>query len=176
LSSERGTTTNDNVGATDLPEHKLPEGTEIRSLTEAELAEVVWKATQRNIEAANPVTELSARRPYDAPHRIDVFMPGRWDTEGNYISMRTIDPNTRVFGTFKAPSSGDYLFVVKFTGFDITMKLSGPWGQNTGHTVELGDPGVVIGLSSASTDVSFFLMCDGQGTGVLQSIRISQLA
>src|SRR5215207_3790257 len=112
MASERGTTANDNVGATDFPEHKLPEGTEIRNLNEAELAEVVYKATKRNIEAASPVTELSARRPYDAPHRIDVFMPGRWDTESNYVSMTTLEPNTRVFGTFKAPSSGDYLFVV----------------------------------------------------------------
>jgi hypothetical protein len=95
--------------------------------------------------------DLTARRPYDeVAGLMDFYEPGRWDSKYNTVMMSGIKigptpgqwDGTVGYIQFKAPKAGTYLIVVHFTGYQITMKLSGPWGTAIGTTATASDPGV----------------------------------
>lgn len=145
--------------------------------------------------AKKPVTpspkalmELSARHPYDATHgNIDVFMPGRWDTTYNLIFMDTIVTGelpgewegSAGYIMFKPPSDGTYLIVEHFTGWETTMHLNGPWGENTAYTAVTSDSGAVVALWSGSQEFEFTTHCtqpnNEYGIGYIESIQAFHL-
>jgi hypothetical protein len=96
-------------------------------------------APQEIIMSEALLMELTARQPYDAARgNIDVYQPGRWDTTYDLIFMDTIrqvgpDPGewdgSASYIMFKPPSSGSYLIVGNFTGYQTTAHPFGPWGE-----------------------------------------------
>ena len=133
-----------------------------------------------------PLMEISARHPYDPLGLMDVYMPGRWDCTSNLVFMETIvtgsSPGqwngTVAYANFKAGQSGTYLVVANFSGYQITMQLHGPWGNNTAYTPTTSDQGAVIALwnGSANQSLYFTINCitnnNKLGMGYLESVQI----
>jgi hypothetical protein len=133
--------------------------------------------------------ELTARQPYDAPRgNIDVYQPGRWDTTYNLIFMDTIrqvgpDPGewdgSASYIEFKPVSSGIYLIVGNFTGYQTTAHLVGPWGENTAYTAQTSDSGVVVALYETDQEFEFNLTFtapdNGYSIGYIESIQVFSL-
>lgn len=138
----------------------------------------------------DPVMEISPRHPYDPLGLMDVYKPGRWDCTSNLLFMETIvtggSPGvwdgTVVYANFKATQAGAYLIVGNFSGYQITMQLHGPWGNNTAYTATTSDRGAVIALwtaSAANQSVYFTMNCitgnNQLGMGYLESIQVFML-
>ncbi len=131
----------------------------------------------------SPVMELTARHPYDAAGFIDVYKPGRWDCESNLVYMdviRSTGPSpgmwegTVGYARFKAPKAGDYLIVLNFSGHQITMKMSGPWGVSTAFNATNTTSSAVTALWHATKgqQVFFNLSCTGPIIGYFKSIQV----
>jgi hypothetical protein len=139
--------------------------------------------------APKALMELSARHPYDATYgNIDVFEPGRWDTTSNLIfmdSVRTVGPlvgeweGSAAYLYFNPPAEGTYLIVGHFTGYQCTMYLGGPWGQNSAYTAETSDSGAVVALYTGSQHFEFGMGCEapdnGSTMGYIESVQVFQL-
>jgi hypothetical protein len=135
------------------------------------------------------VMSLDARKPYDAARgNIDVYMPGRWDTTSNLIFMMAIRQVGKSVGEwegsaayieFKPPANGTYLIVGHFTGYQTTMHLNGPWGDNTAYTAETSDAGAVVAVWTGSQQFSFTMHCkapnNDYGLGYIESIQVYAL-
>jgi hypothetical protein len=132
------------------------------------------------------VLSLTARHPYDsALGRIDMYRPGRWDTEWNLVFMEHVITGplpgqwdgSAGYVKFAPPSSGKYLVVGLFSGYDTTMTLDGPWGKVSDHTAVTSDYGVVSTVWSASggTSLYFNFACtnpaNSYGMGYLSAIQ-----
>ena len=179
------------VSLAKFDKRKVVETPAIKRTSQAQLIAHAAKFAKRSINAlAAPTMELSARHPYDPAGLIDVYKPGRWDCTSNLLSMDTIvmtgpSPGewegTVAYGTFKAPANGTYLVVAHFSGYQTTMELHGPWGNNTAYTATTSDTGVAISLwtANAGDNLSFTLNCTAPGgqasIGYLESIQIFNL-
>ena len=133
-----------------------------------------------------PLMELTPRHPYDALGLMDVYRPGRWDCTYDLLYMHTIVQGNSVgewegtvaYLNFKATQSGTYLIVGNFSGYQITMRLNGPWGNNTAYNATNQDSGTVLALwnGSANQKVFFTMNCitknNGHGLGYLKSVQV----
>jgi hypothetical protein len=162
----------------------------VHRLSHAELADRASDLAERPVTLLREplVLELTARHPYDEHGNIDVYKPGRWDTSSNQILMDTIRQvgpspgeweGSAAYIDFKPPSSGTYLIVAHFTGYQTTMHLRGPWGDTTAYTAQTSDSGAVVALWTGQ-EVNFTMDCrvpdNGYGIGVIESIQIHALA
>ena len=134
-----------------------------------------------------PVMTLTARHPHDPAGLMDVYHPGRWDCSSNLVFMdviRQVGPSVGewdgsvVYARFTAASSGSYLVVGNFSGYQITMNLSGPWGKNTAYCATTSDHAQATALWSgtAGGSLSFTINMNGPYLGYLESIQVYLLS
>lgn len=157
----------------------------------AQLAEAASKLAEKPVKPApTALMELTARHPYDvARGNIDVYKPGRWDTSSNLIFMDSIRQVGESVGEwegsaayiyFKPPTDGTYIIVGHFTGYQTTMHLNGPWGDNTAYTAATSDAGAVMAIWSGSEEFEFTMLCkapdNGWTIGYIESIQVFELA
>ena len=164
----------------------------LQALTHAQLGAIVSDRLGSQIILIKlPVLWLTARNPYNpTTGRVDVYMPGRWDTESNSIFMDTIvvpGQNSSWDGSvayvyFHPQAVGSHLVAVHFTGYQTTATLSGPWGNVTASTATTSDSGVAAALWSATAagstmefDVSFTSANGLAGLGYIESIQVFEL-
>jgi hypothetical protein len=64
--------------------------------------------------------------------------------------------------------------VVNFSGYQITMRLSGPWGANTAYCPTPQDAAAVAAVwnGAAGGGLYFTASCTGTGLGYLESIQV----
>lgn len=132
--------------------------------------------------AQRPVMDISTRKPYEEAGLMDFYKPGRWDSTSNSVYMVGIKlgpspgqwDGTVGYLQFKAPKDGTYLIVAHFTGYQITMKLGGPWGVTTGTTGTTSEPGTVTAIytGKANTWVFFNLTCVYPNLAFLNSVQV----
>jgi hypothetical protein len=116
-------------------------------------------------------------------------MPGRWDTGSNLIfmdTMRQVGPSpgewegSAAYIRFAPPSSGTFLIVGHFTGYQTTMHLRGPWGETTAYIAETSDSGVVLAQWTGDQEFDFTLTCtvpnNDYGLGYIESILVYAVA
>lgn len=124
-----------------LASQRLVDAPYTRALSRAQLA----KATPALAAATAPTAAmtLSARKPFGQRGYIDIYKPGRWDCETNLIFLDPIVVSSPgvwdgsvVYGNFTAPATSQYLLAVHFYGWDITLKLSGAFGDVTAHSFQ----------------------------------------
>jgi hypothetical protein len=135
---------------------------------------------------AAAVLSLTARHPYDsALGRMDMYRPGRWDTESNLVFMDHVITGPQPgqwegsvgYVKFAPPSSGKYVVLGLFSGYDTTMTLDGPWGKVTDHTAVTTDYGVAsaVWTSSGGASLYFNFACTNPantyGMGYLSAIQ-----
>jgi len=155
-------------------------------ISEAGLAKLVSQLTDGPVALKPPVMQLSAQHPYDSKHGfVEMYMPGRWDTSTDQIYMDPFVTNPMKVGewtgsvgyiTFHPPSSGTYVMVVHFYGYQISMRLSGPGGTATSASDSNVSTAVAMLFSSNSgTAVFFDFVCTGIYLGFIQSIQVFQL-
>ncbi len=160
----------------------------VEHVGETQLAEAASALANKPVKPApKALMELTARHPYDTHGNIDVFMPGRWDTTYNLIFMDSIVTGSTLgewegsagYIMFKPPTDGTYLIVEHFTGYETTMHLYGPWGENTAYTAATSDSGAVMGLYSGSQEFEFTTNCtvpnNEYGLGYIESIQVFEL-
>src|SRR5260370_39698269 len=110
-------------------------------ISEAGLTKLVSQL-RAGVTLKAPLMQLSARKPYDAAlGLVDMYMPGRWDATSDLMFMDPIvHPNPNVIGewtgsagyiTFKPPSTGTYLMVLNFYGWQVKTSFNGPAGTTT---------------------------------------------
>jgi hypothetical protein len=83
------------------------EAVKVKGLTNARVGDIVKGLGFGPVQPASPaVMNLTARHPYDAATgRIDVYKPGRWDTESDLVYMSPIiSTGVRARGNGMAPS------------------------------------------------------------------------
>jgi hypothetical protein len=130
---------------------------------------------------------LTARHPFDPAGYMDVYHPGRWDCESNLVFMDVIRQvgqsagewdGSVVYARFTAPSAGSYLVVGNFSGYQITMNLSGPWGKTTAYCATTSDHAQATALWSgtAGGTLSFTINMTGPYLGYLESVQLYLLA
>lgn len=154
-------------------------------LTNEALNAAVRKQFDRPLPVNAPLIELSARHPYDdaTTARIDSYHPGRWDTESNLVYMSPIVPTgpspgewdgTVVYAAFPNLASGVYLVSGVFSGYDITMSLSGPWGTTTAYNPTTDITSTVLAQASVNQGLFFSMSCKGSGLGYLSALQLFQ--
>ena len=155
-------------------------------ISEADLAKVVSQLT-KDQAVLNAMMQLSARQPYDAVlGSVDMYQPGRWDTSLDLIFMFPIvHPNPSSPGewtgsvgyiNFKPPSTGTYVMVVHFYGYQMTMNLNGPAGTTTAFSSSNTPTAVgMLFTGSGGTATSFSFACTGIYVGFVQLIQVFQL-
>lgn len=130
-----------------------------------------------------PAMSLTARHPHDPAGLMDVYRPGRWDCSSNLVFMdviRQVGPSpgewegSVVYARFTAPSNGSYLVVGNFSGYQITMNLSGPWGKNTAYCATTSDHAQATALwnGTAGGSLSFTINMNGPYLGYLESVQV----
>jgi hypothetical protein len=160
----------------------------VERVSHDQLAELASELAKKPVSPApNALMELSARHPYDATYgNIDVFMPARWDTTANLIFMDAVRQlgdleweGSAAYMYFNPPKEGTYLIVGHFTGYQCTMGLGGPWGENTAYTAETSDSGAVVALYTGSQHFEFGMGCtapDNESTmGYIESVQVFEL-
>lgn len=170
------------------PRVEIPAG--ISKLSREALADKVSTAHQRTLSLTDPaLLNLTARHPYDAAGHMDYYMPGRWDTEIDLVFMDAIvngkSPGmwegTAGYIQFTAPTSGDFLVAVHFSGYQTTMELNGPWGTNTARTATPQDEAAVLALWSGKAGDGLYctISCKedsgSYGIGYLKSFEVHQV-
>lgn len=156
----------------------------VSPLTRAIVVELATKLTGKpvNIEGT-PAMSLTARHPHDPAGLMDVYHPGRWDCSSNLVFMdviRQVGPSVGewdgsvVYARFTAPSSGTYLVVGNFSGYQITMNLNGPWGKSTAYCATTSDhvQATALWTGTAGGTLSFTINMNGPYLGYLESIQI----
>jgi hypothetical protein len=130
---------------------------------------------------------LTARHPYDAAGFMDSYKPGRWDCESNLVFMdviRQVGPSagewdgTVVYGRFTAAADGTYLVVGNFSGYQVTMNLHGPWGNNTAYCATTSDHAQAMALWAGTPGATLFFTINMTGPiiGYLESIQVYLLS
>lgn len=159
----------------------------LQRVSGARIAELASELTHEEIAATGPaVLELTARHPHDLLGNLDVYMPGRWDTTSDLIFMDTIvhtGPGGEWVGSaayvqFRPAASATFLVVAHFTGHEITMHLTGPWGENTAYTPTTSEAGAVVALWTGG-EASFGLHCTDNNEysiGYIESVQVFELA
>ncbi|MCU1260905.1 MAG: hypothetical protein JWO80_3790 [Bryobacterales bacterium] len=153
-------------------------------ISEAGLAKLVSQLTKGPVALKPPVMQLSARQPYDSVNGlVDMYQPGRWDATSDLIYMQPIvHPNPASPGewtgsagyiTFHPPSSGTYVMMVHFFGYQVTMSLNGPAGTTTASSFSNTPAAVAMLFSGGPTGFSF--ACTGIYLGFVQSIQAFQV-
>src|SRR4051812_28943230 len=177
-----------------LPERVTADAPTVERLTDARLGELGSELLDRPVmPGAQAALELSARHPYDdARGNVDVYRPGRWETTdggpGGLMYMEAVRHGPQAgewegsvaYVEFRPPSSGTYLVVGHFTGYQTTMHLNGPWGESTAYTPTTSDSGAVTAfLAADGTSLNFTLHCEapdnGWGMGYIESIQVYEL-
>ena len=167
----------------ELSVHKTAQGPTVQRLTDDELLGRAQKVLPRRPPRfLAPILELTARQPYDATNgNMDVYHPGRWDTSSNLVYMNPIvstGPNpgewdgTVIYVSCGTSSSTGYLVAVHFSGYQTTMHLHGPWGDNTAYTATTSDTGAVFGFAPGTDGLSFTVNCTAPILGYLESILV----
>lgn len=169
-----------------LQAHQSVDIPRVKRMGRTQLAKQVANLTikaKANLLATPPVMELTARQPYTAAGFMDFFKPGRWDCESNLVLMSAIRQTgpspgqwdgTVGYLRFKAPKIGNYVIVINFTGYLITMQLVGPWGTHTAFSPTASSTGVVTASWSGAKgqQVFFTISCKGSIMGYLQSAQV----
>src|SRR5262249_41023558 len=112
-------------------------------------------------------------------------MPGRWDTTADVIFMDTIVRTgaggewvgSAAYIEFRPAAPGRFLIVGHFTGTEITMHLTGPWGEHTAYTPSMSEPGAVL-APWVGAGASFGMHCtdnNDYSLGYIESIQIFEL-
>lgn len=145
----------------------------------AGIADVPFKPTSA------PVMELTARQPYTPDGNMDFYAPGRWDTTYNLVFMDGIvngpSPGewtgTVGYAAFTAPSTGNYVVVLNFSGYQVTMGLHGPSGTNTAYCATTSDSAAAVAVwsGSAGSQLFFSFTCTGL-MGYLESVQVFLLS
>jgi hypothetical protein len=124
-----------------LASQRLVDAPYVKALTRAQLAKV--EPAFAAAPSPTVVMALSARKPFGQRGYIDVYKPGRWDCESDQVFLDPIVVSSPgvwtgsvVYGNFTAPTTKSYLLAVHFYGWDITLKLSGPFGDVTAHSLQ----------------------------------------
>ncbi len=155
----------------------------LRRVSSARLAELASELAHEDVFPTGPaLLELTARHPYEQLGNLDVYMPGRWDTTSDLIFMDTIVltgtegewSGSAAYVEFRPPEEATYLIVGHFTGSQITMHLTGPWGENTAYTETTSEPGAVVALWSGG-EASFGLHCtenNDYSLGYIESVQV----
>ena len=155
----------------------------LQRVSSARIAELASELLDEELAPTEPaLLELSARHPYEPLGNLDVYMPGRWDTSSDVIFMDTIVQHggrgewvgSAAYVEFRPPAPGTFLIVVHFTGTEITMHLTGPWGENTAYTASPSDPGAVVALWTGG-ETSFGMHCTDNNEyslGYIESVEI----
>ena len=132
-----------------LASQRLVDMPEAKSLSRAQLK----KLEPAFAAAPSPtvVMSLSARKPFGQRGSIDVYRPGRWDCSSDLVFLDPIVVHSPgvwdgsvVYGSFKAPTTKAYLLAVHFYGADLTVHLSGPFGDTIAHSFQ-NQPAVATG-------------------------------
>lgn len=159
----------------------------LQRVSRSRLAELASELADEEVAPTEPaLLELTARHPYDELGSLDVYMPGRWDTASNLIFMDTIVltgptgdwAGSAAYINFRPPEPATYLVVGHFTGHEITMHLTGPWGENTAYTPTTCDPGAVVALWTGG-DASFGMHCTDNNEyslGYIESVQVFRLS
>lgn len=157
----------------------------VRRISRAALTRLAVGLAPKFSPASNPSMELTARHPHDPAGFMDSYRPGRWDCESNLVFMNGIVTGptvgewegTVVYPRFKAPSAGTYLVVGNFSGYQITMSMSGPWGTTTAYCPTTSDSAAVTALWTATAGQSIFFSLNCTGLiGYLESLQVFLLS
>ena len=152
----------------------------------ARIAELASELAHEDIAATGPaLLELTARRPDHPLGNLDVYMPGRWDTTSDLIFMDTIvqtGPAGEWVGSaayigFRPEAAATFLVVGHFTGQEITMHLTGPWGENTAYTASTSEAGAVVALWTGG-EASFGMHCTDNNEysiGYIESVQVFKI-
>jgi hypothetical protein len=171
-----------------LNSHRVVKAPAVKNQSVASLAAAAAQIiTQGGVPALMPTMELSARHPYDPAGRMDVYMPGRWDCKYDLLFMDALVTGpgsgewngTICYVTFTTPANGNYLVAANFSGYQITMRLAGPWGESTAYSATPSAHTAVTSLwtGSAGELLEFSLHCTGGGViGYLKSVQIFLLS
>ncbi len=158
----------------------------LQRVSASRIAELASELMKQEVTPSGPAfLELSARRPYDAFGNLDVYMPGRWDTTADVIFMDTIVRTgaggewvgSAAYIEFRPPAPGNFLIVGHFTGSEITMHLTGPWGERTAYTPTVSEPGAVLAPWVGGA-ASFGMHCtdnNDYSLGYIESVQIFEL-
>ena len=172
----------------DFSKQKKPSKTPTaKALTATTLSSIISKLANRKVSFSGPpVMQLSARHPYDPAGLMDVYMPGRWDCTYDLVFMdviRSTGPSpgewegSVIYAQFTAPAAGTYAIVVNFSGYQITLSLNGPWGNNTAYNATNASSSAAVALWAATSGqkLSFTVNCTGSILGYVQSIQVFQV-
>jgi hypothetical protein len=158
----------------------------LQRVSSSRIAELASELAHEDIAATGPaLLELTARKPYDPLGNLDVYMPGRWDTTSDLIFMDTIvqtGPGGEWVGSaayieFRPESPATFLVVGHFTGQEITMHLTGPWGENTAYTATTSEAGAVVALWTGG-EASFGIHCTDNNEysiGYIESVQVFKI-
>ncbi|MET4159011.1 hypothetical protein [Agromyces sp. PvR057] len=164
-----------------LREAKIGRASRVGGLSASRLREVLRERHDQVIEGLDaPVISLSARHPWVDGGRIDVFQPGRWDTEYDLVFMSSdFAPNSASigYGAVVVPSDGTYLVAVRFSGHETTLRLNGPWGIQTGFSATTSDHPTLTAVwtGAAGAHLNFSFLFSGGIIGYLEAIDIHLL-
>lgn len=156
------------------------------SLSRAHFDEAIRTRLNIPVPTRSPLITLDARHPFDdaTSARIDSYHPGRWDTESNLVFMSPIvqvgaSPGewdgTVIYAALPNLSTGVYVVSGVFSGHDITMSLSGPWGTTTAYNATTSITSVVLAQASVNHGLFFSMSCKGSGLGYLSGIQLVQV-
>jgi len=160
----------------------------VNTLSPSKLAVLAGKvANWKGIPALTPLMELTARHPYDPAGSMDFFEPGRWDCTYDLVFMmpRLDGPCNVVWGpscayvAFKAPANGTYLVAANVTGYKVTMKMQGPWGDSTAYSATTSSAAAVTAIwpATAGQNLYFTLIISaGTSVGYLKSFQMFLLS
>src|SRR5262249_19109335 len=137
-----------------LRERATAKSPQVLAIPAGQLAGIAGGILGRKITLARTMS-LTARNPFEAAGFMDAYKPGRWDCESNLVFMdviRQIGPNpgewdgTVVYARFTTASHGTYLVVGNFSGYQVTMNMHGPWGNNTAYCATTSDHAQAVAL------------------------------
>lgn len=159
-------------------------------LSREELVSIAAAQLNQTVTLAAGQFKLSARRPHDPAGLMDFYRPGRWDSTSDLVYMSSIvtgsSPGmwegTVGYVNYKAAAAGTYLVAVHFSGHQITMKASGPWGNVTAFNATTAMNSTVMALWNAAANATlyFSFSCTSPGNlagvGFLRSVRVQPLS
>ncbi|HEX6761768.1 MAG TPA: hypothetical protein VF094_03095 [Gaiellaceae bacterium] len=158
----------------------------LKRLSSSHIAELASELAHEEVAPTEPaLLELTARHPCGELGNLDVYMPGRWDTTSDLIFMDTVvqtGPSewtgSAAYIAFHPAEPATYLIVGHFTGHEITMHLTGPWGENTAYTPTMYDAGAVVALWTGG-EASFGMHCTDNNEyslGYIESVQVFRLS
>ena len=171
-----------------LQERRPTKSPKVLPVDRLQVADVATRIFARNITPPGPaVMSLTARHPYAPAGFMDTYKPGRWDCESNLVFMDVITQvgpspgewdGTVVYARFTAPTDGAYLVLGNFSGYQITMNLHGPWGNNTAYCATTSDHAQAMAMwnGTAGNTLFFTINLTGPIIGYLESVQVYLLS